>query len=88
MKQWGDRGNKPGEFNTPHSIASDAKGNIYVADLGNWRIQVFDPNGNFIRAMTIDVPFDPAIRPAQGRHAVGRRSRRTKRRAVGDLHNT
>jgi hypothetical protein len=66
VKQWGDRGNKPGEFNTPHSIASDAKGNIYVADRGNRRIQVFDPNGTFIRAMTIDVPFDPATRPAQG----------------------
>jgi streptogramin lyase len=66
VKQWGDRGNKPGEFNTPHSIASDAKGNIYVADRGNRRIQVFDPNGTFIRAMTIDVPFDPAARPAQG----------------------
>jgi len=66
VKQWGDRGNKPGEFNTPHSIAADAKGNIYVADRGNRRIQVFDPNGTFIRAMTIDVPFDPALRPAQG----------------------
>ena len=66
IKQWGDRGNKPGEFNTPHSIASDAKGNIYVADRGNRRIQVFDPNGTFLRAMTIDVPFDPATRPAQG----------------------
>ena len=66
VKQWGDRGTKPGEFNTPHSIASDAKGNIYVADRGNRRIQVFDPDGTFIRAMTIDVPFDPATRPAQG----------------------
>ena len=66
IKQWGDRGTKPGEFNTPHSIASDAKGNIYVADRGNRRIQVFDPNGSFIRAMTIDVPFDPSARPAQG----------------------
>src|SRR5882724_3002943 len=66
VKQWGDRGNKPGEFNTPHSIASDAKGNIYVADRGNRRIQVFDPDGTFVRAMTIDVPFDPATRPAQG----------------------
>ena len=66
VKQWGDRGTKPGEFNTPHSIAADAKGNIYVADRGNRRIQVFDSNGTFIRAMTIDVPFDPATRPAQG----------------------
>jgi DNA-binding beta-propeller fold protein YncE len=66
VKQWGDRGNKPGEFNTPHSVAADARGNIYVADRGNRRIQVFSPDGTFIRAMTIDVPFDPATRPAQG----------------------
>jgi DNA-binding beta-propeller fold protein YncE len=66
VKQWGDRGDKQGEFNTPHSIAADAKGNIYVADRGNRRIQVFDPNGTFIRMITIDVPFDPNTRPAQG----------------------
>ena len=66
VKQWGDRGEKQGEFNTPHSIAADAKGNIYVADRGNRRIQVFDPNGTFIRMITIDVPFDPNARPAQG----------------------
>jgi DNA-binding beta-propeller fold protein YncE len=66
VKQWGDRGTKPGEFNTPHSIASDAKGNIYVADRANRRIQVFDPNGTFIRVITIDVPFDPKLRPAMG----------------------
>src|SRR5580698_5511846 len=28
VKQWGTPGNKPGEFNLPHGIASDAQGNI------------------------------------------------------------
>src|SRR5712691_9233862 len=28
LKSWGSKGAKPGEFNTPHSIAADAKGNI------------------------------------------------------------
>jgi len=64
VKQWGepdaDRANpKPGEFNTPHSIAADAKGNIYVADRGNRRIQVFDPDGNFQREIHINVPLPP-----------------------------
>jgi DNA-binding beta-propeller fold protein YncE len=66
LKSWGDRGNKPGEFNTPHSIAADATGNIYVADRGNRRIQVFDGDGTLLRQMRIDVPYDPAARPAIG----------------------
>jgi DNA-binding beta-propeller fold protein YncE len=65
IKSWGEPGNGPGQFNTPHSIA-DARGNIYVADRGNRRIQVFDSDGNFLREFTIDVPFDPNTRPAIG----------------------
>jgi hypothetical protein len=66
LKSWGDRGSKPGEFNTPHSIAADATGNIYVADRGNRRIQVFDGDGALVRQIRIDVPYDPAARPAIG----------------------
>ena len=67
LKSWGSKGSKPGEFNTPHSIAADAKGNIYVADRGNRRIQVFDGEGAFQREFTIDVPYDAkAARPAIG----------------------
>jgi hypothetical protein len=61
VKQWGSPGNGQGEFNTPHSIASDDKGNIYVADRGNRRIQVFDPDGKFMREITIDVPVPPVV---------------------------
>jgi len=66
LKSWGDRGSKPGEFNTPHSIATDAKGNVYVADRGNRRIQVFDGEGNFQREIRIDVPYDAGAEPAIG----------------------
>jgi sugar lactone lactonase YvrE len=66
LKSWGSKGNKPGELNTPHSIAADAQGNIYVADRGNRRIQVFDGEGKLLRVMTIDVPYDPNARPAIG----------------------
>ena len=48
-----------GEFNTPHSIAADAQGNIYIADRGNRRIQVYDHDGNFKKIITIDVPIAP-----------------------------
>ena len=56
----------PGELNTPHSIAADAKGNIYVADRGNRRIQVFDSNGTFQRMITIDVPVPADAKPWMG----------------------
>jgi hypothetical protein len=52
----------PGEFNTPHSIAADAQGNIYVADRGNRRIQVYDHDGNFKKIITIDVPVAPGAK--------------------------
>src|SRR5262249_3639645 len=47
VKSWGSRGSEPGQFNTVHGIAIDAQGNVYVADTGNKRIQVFDTDGNF-----------------------------------------
>ena len=66
VKQWGGPGKGPSEFNTPHSIAADAKGNIYVADRGNRRIQVFDSNGGFLREIHIDVPVPPDAHPWMG----------------------
>src|SRR5579863_7708282 len=62
LMSWGEPGTGPGQFNTPHSIAVDARGEVYVADRGNRRIQVFDGNGKFLRQITIDVPVDPDAR--------------------------
>jgi DNA-binding beta-propeller fold protein YncE len=66
IKSWGEPGDQPGQFNTPHSIAVDAQNNIYVADRGNRRIQVFDGDGKFLRQIVIDVPFDPEARSPIG----------------------
>jgi DNA-binding beta-propeller fold protein YncE len=46
-KSWGKKGTAPGEFANVRSIAVDAQGNVYAADGGNKRIQVFDNDGNF-----------------------------------------
>ena len=46
-KSWGKKGTAPGEFANVRSIAVDARGNVYAADGGNKRIQVFDNDGNF-----------------------------------------
>jgi hypothetical protein len=35
------------EFNTPHSIATDFQGNVYVGDRGNARVQVLDNDLNW-----------------------------------------
>ena len=52
VKSFGEPGNGPGQLNTPHSIAADAKGQIYVADRGNRRVQVFDADGNYVASWT------------------------------------
>jgi len=66
VKSFGEPGSGPGQLNTPHSIAADAKGNIYVADRGNRRIQVFDPDGKVLREIKINVPIPPGIHPWMG----------------------
>lgn len=47
--EWGKKGNKESEFNIPHGITLDQNENVYVADRENNRIQVFDPNGKFLK---------------------------------------
>jgi hypothetical protein len=43
VKAVGTHGNGPNQFSTPHGIAVDGP-NVYVADRGNNRIQVYDTN--------------------------------------------
>jgi len=46
---FGPSGSAPGEFNSPWGIDTNAAGDVYVADSGNSRIQVFDSKGSFLR---------------------------------------
>ena len=48
MKAWGKKGSGPGEFETPHALAMDSSGRLFVADRGNSRIQIFDQDGRFL----------------------------------------
>jgi DNA-binding beta-propeller fold protein YncE len=48
VKQWGTKGNGPGQFTGLHGIDADRNGRVYVADRGNNRIQVFDANGTHL----------------------------------------
>jgi sugar lactone lactonase YvrE len=47
IKEFGKWGNGDGEFDQPHALAFDSKGQLYVGDRNNNRIQVFDQDGNF-----------------------------------------
>jgi sugar lactone lactonase YvrE len=48
IKTWGKKGTAPGEFDTPHAIAVDSRGRLFVGDRTNSRIQIFDQDGKFL----------------------------------------
>jgi DNA-binding beta-propeller fold protein YncE len=48
IKTWGKKGAAPGEFDTPHGLAMDSAGRLFVADRSNSRIQIFDQDGKFL----------------------------------------
>jgi sugar lactone lactonase YvrE len=48
IKSFGKWGSGPGEFKTPHGVAFDSRGRLFVADRGNVRIQIFDQEGKFL----------------------------------------
>lgn len=47
ITHWGSTGSGPGQFAGVKAIAIDAQGNVFAADAGNKRIQVFDGSGTF-----------------------------------------
>jgi sugar lactone lactonase YvrE len=51
IKTWGKWGSGNGEFDQPHALAFDSRGQLYVGDRNNNRVQVFDQDGNFKEAM-------------------------------------
>ncbi len=52
IKAWGRRGTEPGEFSTPHALAFDSMGRLFVADRENNRIQIFTQDGAFLEEWT------------------------------------
>ncbi|HJZ58349.1 MAG TPA: peptidyl-alpha-hydroxyglycine alpha-amidating lyase family protein [Gemmataceae bacterium] len=52
LLSWGEPGSGPGQFYIPHGIAVDREGIVYVADRENSRIQLFTPEGAYLREWT------------------------------------
>ncbi len=48
----GSESKEAGRFSDPHDIKIDSQGRVYVADRGNSRIQVFDPDGTLLYIWT------------------------------------
>ncbi|EDO36271.1 predicted protein [Nematostella vectensis] len=66
VKSFGIAGGGDGCFNLPHGVATDPSDNIYVADSGNSRLQIFTPEGYYMRKVVSDQlnrPWGVAITP-------------------------
>ena len=62
IKSWGEPGDGPGQFVVPHSVAIDKQGRVLVSDRHNNRIQIFDPDGNYLTEWTgLDLPTNIRI---------------------------
>ncbi|MBI3513165.1 MAG: hypothetical protein HY060_03745, partial [Proteobacteria bacterium] len=48
VKAWGRKGAGPGELDTPHALAIDSRGRLFVGDRANSRIQIFDQDGKLL----------------------------------------
>jgi len=44
----GERGSQPGAFNYPTNVFVDRRGRLYVTDTLNFRLQIFDENGEIL----------------------------------------
>ena len=59
LREFGTRGTGEGEFISPYDIDFDAKGNAYVTDSGNNRVQVLKEDGQFLREFGREKLIDP-----------------------------
>jgi DNA-binding beta-propeller fold protein YncE len=50
IMEWGEIGSEHGQFRTPHALAFDSRGRLWVADRGNHRIEIFDQDGIYLES--------------------------------------
>ena len=79
VKTWGQYGEggehanlNPGHFRNVHNMQIDRQGNVYAGDRGNRRIHVFNTDGQFLRFIHMNVPYDKARHPTLGNLPMNR----------------
>lgn len=83
LHSWGEPGSGPGQFRIPHGIWVHTDGRVFVADRQNDRIQIFDPDGNYLtewtdvqRPQSIHIDRDGVVYVAELVWRAGERSSR------------
>ncbi len=71
LAKFGQEGKGPGQFRFPYGIAGDSQGNIYVADLYNGCISIFDKQGKFIKYFAENKPEEKVIDSPGGLRIIG-----------------
>ncbi|TGE34650.1 6-bladed beta-propeller [Desulfosporosinus sp. Sb-LF] len=69
--KFGKEGEGKGEFKFPYGIAGDKQGQVYVSDLYNGCISVFDSKGKFIKYFAEKDPKETIIEAPGGLRIVG-----------------
>ncbi|MEX1095966.1 MAG: hypothetical protein WED34_07945 [Planctomycetales bacterium] len=64
-------GKRPGEFDCAASVACDRQGRVYVSDYMNDRVQVFTPDGAFVRQIDVERPAIVRLHPETDEIFVG-----------------
>ena len=66
ITSWGSFGREQGQLRTPHNLQVDRQGMVYVADRNNNRIQKYDGDGNLVKTILLNVPYDKTRHPVLG----------------------
>lgn len=62
LQSWGEPGDKPGQFNLPHSVWVHTDGRVWICDRENDRVQIFGPTGEYLTSWTnVTRPADLVI---------------------------
>lgn len=71
MAAFGKRGKAEGQFDFPSAVAVDKKGNIYVADSLNYRIQALNSDGKPLWTVGTPIPAGKAFEPIATKRKFG-----------------